>query len=251
MEVSPHPLRCRRVLKEQRSNVKATVKVTVDFHVHTVHSPDSVITFPLLVEACRRNGVDVVAIMDHDVIDGALEFRSLSEAARADGEWAPRVLVGEEVRTAQGEICGLFIEEWIPDHLPAEETMRRIRGQGGLVYVPHPFDILKIKRLKAHELVELAGLIDVIEVFNGKPRFPWANALARRFLARNPFPAAAGSDSHEPTRLGAARVEMDDFTGPQDLVEELAGATISGRLYSPFASACTRFRMRHMGADTP
>lgn len=224
-----------------------TVKVTVDFHVHTVHSPDSVITYPMLVDACRRNGVDVVAVMDHDVIDGALEFRSLAEEAWANGQWAPRVLVGEEVRTAQGEICGLFIEEWIPGRLPAGETMRLIRGQGGLVYVPHPFDILKLKRLNAHELVELAGLIDIIEVFNGKPRFPGANTLARRFLSRHPFPAAAGSDSHEPTRLGAAHVEMEDFTGPRDLVEKLAGATIEGRLYSPFASAWTRFRMRHRG----
>lgn len=221
-----------------------TVRVTVDFHVHTVHSPDSVITYDSLVEACRRNGVDAVAIMDHDVIDGALEFRALSEEARAKGDWAPRVLVGEEVRTAQGEICGLFIDEWIPGRLPAEETMRLIRAQGGLVYVPHPFDILKFKRLKSFELVELADLIDIIEVFNGKPRFPGANMLARRFIARHPFRVAAGSDSHEPTRLGAARVEMDDFDGPADMLDKLAGATVSGRMYSPFASAYRRFRMR-------
>lgn len=223
--------------------------VKVDFHVHTVHSPDSVITFPMLVDACRRNGVDVVAVMDHDVIEGALEFRALSEEARAGGSWAPRVLVGEEVRTAQGEICGLFIEEWVPGHLPADETMRLIREQGGLVYVPHPFDVLKLKRLKAHELVELEGLIDIIEAFNGKPRFPGANILAGRFLARHPFRHAAGSDSHDPTRIGAAHVEMEEFDGPRDMLEKLDAGTVEGHLYSPFASAWTRFRMRHMGAS--
>ncbi|MBM3957456.1 MAG: hypothetical protein FJ313_05325 [Gemmatimonadetes bacterium] len=220
-----------------------TRKVNVDFHVHSARSPDSVITFDRLVEACRRNCVDAVAIMDHDIIDGALEFRALSEEARAGGRWAPRILVGEEVRTAQGEICGLFIEEWVPGRLSAEETMRIIRSQGGLVYVPHPFDLLKFKRLKPHELVELSGLIDIIEVFNGKPRFPGANRLARRFIERHPFTVAAGSDSHEPTRLGAARVVMDDFDGPSDMLEKLSSATISGRMYSPFASAYTRFRM--------
>jgi predicted metal-dependent phosphoesterase TrpH len=191
-----------------------------------------------------RNGVDVVAVMDHDAIEGALEFSARSEELLASGEWAPRVLVGEEVRTAQGEICGLFIKELIPGHLPAGETMKLIREQGGLVYVPHPFDILKLKRLQAHELVDLADLIDIIEVFNGKPRFPGANALARRFIERHPFPTAAGSDSHDPTRLGAARVEMDDFGGPADLLEKLDGASITGHTYSPFASAYRRFVMR-------
>jgi len=227
-----------------RPEAKAQLSITADFHVHTVHSPDSVITFPLLVEACRRNGVDAVAVMDHDVIEGAFEFESRSLEMKAAGEWAPRILVGEEVRTAQGEICGLFLREWVPNGLSAEETMTSIRSQGGLVYVPHPFDILKLKRLKARELVELRDLIDIIEVFNGKPRYPRANRLAARFVSRNPFPAAAGSDSHDPTRLGSVRVELEDFTGPRDLLDKLEDARISGHLYSPFASAFTRLRMR-------
>ncbi|MHB8895600.1 MAG: PHP domain-containing protein [Candidatus Geothermincolia bacterium] len=220
----------------------------VDFHVHTVYSPDSVITFPLLVEACHARGVDAVAIMDHDVIEGAFEFSRLAGEARARGQWAPRILIGEEVRTTGGEICGLFLEEWIPDHLSPVETMDRIRAQGGLVYVPHPFDLLKFKRLKAADLSALSDKIDIIEAFNGKPRLPVANVLARRFLARNDFRNAAGSDSHEPTHLGAACVEMEDFDGPSDLLEKLDGGKINGKLYSPFASAYTRFKMRRAGA---
>lgn len=226
-------------------------KINVDFHVHTVHSPDSVITFPLLVEGCRAGSIDAVAIMDHDVIDGAFEFAAKSREALSRGGWAPRILIGEEVRTSGGEICGLFLNEHVPKGLPPLETMRIIRDQGGLVYVPHPFDILKLKRLRTRELEELSGMIDIIEAFNGKPRFPGANALARRFLKTHDFPMGAGSDSHEPTHLGAAHVGMEDFDGPGDLLEKLRGGTVTGKLYSPLSSAYTRLKMRREASSGP
>lgn len=109
------------------------MKVKVDFHVHTIYSPDSVITFQDLRDGCREKGIDVVAIMDHDVIEGAFEFAARSEELLSRGEWAPRVLVGEEVRTTKGEICGLFLSRWVPDHRPPRETMEFIREQGGLL----------------------------------------------------------------------------------------------------------------------
>lgn len=124
--------------------------------------------------------------------------------------------------------------------------MRLIRSQGGLVYVPHPFDILKLKRLKARQLEELSGMIDIIEAFNGKPRFPAANVLARRFLKDHPFPRGAGSDSHEPTHLGAAHVEMAEFDGPDDLLKKLSAGKVTGRLYSPLASAYVRLKKRRL-----
>jgi predicted metal-dependent phosphoesterase TrpH len=218
--------------------------VRVDFHVHTVHSKDSVITFQALVEGCIEKGIDAVAIMDHDVIDGALEFASRSRELREAGERAPRVIVGEEVRSTGGEICGLFLSERIPDHLEPRKTMELIKEQGGLVYVPHPFDVFKLKRLKARELLEHEDLIDILESFNGKPRFPGANILARRFLARNHFPGGAGSDAHEPVHLGAASVELEEFSGPGDILEKLDRGRISGNMYSPFASAYIRVRLR-------
>ena len=213
--------------------------------MHTVYSRDSVITFPALVEACREKGIDAVAVMDHDVIEGALEFASRSDELRAAGERVPRVLVGEEVRSTGGEICGLFISERIPDHLEPRKTMELIKEQGGLVYVPHPFDLLKLKRLRARELLELEELIDILEAFNGKPRFPGANMLARRFLARNHFHRAAGSDAHEPVHLGAASVELEEFSGPGDILEKLDAGAISGSMYSPLASAYIRVKLRN------
>jgi predicted metal-dependent phosphoesterase TrpH len=228
--------------------VKGNPLIKVDFHVHTVHSPDSVITLPLLVEACRDRDIDAVAIMDHDIIEGAFEFAAGAEELRSRGEWAPRILIGEEVRTSGGEICGLFLKDHVPKGLTPPETMRLIRSQGGLVYVPHPFDILKLKRLRARELEEFSPMIDIIEVFNGKPRFPAANILASRFLNTHEFPRGAGSDSHEPTHLGAVYVEMQEFDGPADLLEKLSAGVVRGRIYSPLSSALTRFKMRRASA---
>ena len=224
--------------------MKGGLPIKVDFHVHSCHSPDSVITLPMLVGACRDRGIDAVAVMDHDVIEGAFEFSAGVEELRARGEWAPRILIGEEVRTSGGEICGLFLKEHVPKGLTPRETMQLIRSQGGLVYVPHPFDILKLKRLKARQLEEFSSMIDIIEAFNGKPRFPWANVLARRFLSRNDFPRGAGSDSHEPTHLGVAHVEMQEFDGSADLLEKLRAGTVRGRRYSPLSSAWRRLSMR-------
>lgn len=218
--------------------------VKVDFHVHTRYSPDSVIDYPSLVEGCRAAGLDAVAIMDHDVIEGAFDFARRSAEATSRGEWAPRIIVGEEVRTSGGEICGLFLSEWLPKGRHPMETMEAIRAQGGLVYIPHPFDLLKFKRLKARDLESCSEVIDVLEEFNGKPRLPLANVLAGRFLRDHDFPRAAGSDSHEPTHLGAGHVELDDFEGPADLLVKLRGGRVVGRRYSPLSSAYRRLKMR-------
>lgn len=219
-------------------------EIRVDFHIHSCRSPDSIITFDDLVSSCHKKRVSAVAIMDHDVIDGAIDFTARAEELRSGGRWAPRIIIGEEVRTSKGEICGLFLSEWIPPGRSPHETMKLIRDQGGLVYIPHPFDLLKFKRLKATELAALSNMIDIVEVFNGKPRFPWANRLARRFLDRHPFPAAAGSDAHESSHLGAVVVEMEEFSGPDDLLEKLSRSRISGTMYCPFTSAYIRMRER-------
>lgn len=215
--------------------------IKVDFHVHTIFSPDAAISFEQLVSACKEKGIDAVSIMDHNEIKGAIEFHERAEQMRAKGEWAPRIIIGEEVRSAGGEICGMFLKKWVKDHRPPRETMEAIKEQGGLVYIPHPFDLLKLKRMKAKELVELGGLIDIIEVFNGKPRTPGANERASRFLEEHPIAIpAAGSDSHEPSHLGAAHVEIEEFEGPEDLVEKLRNGKIHGERYSPLTTFLPR-----------
>ena len=143
-------------------------------------------------------------------------------------------MVGEEVRTHRGEIIGLFLTERVPQGLPARETAQRIRDQGGLVYVPHPFDELR-HNLDTATLVELAGegLIDALEVFNAKTSLQSLNQRASDLAAELGLPGGAGSDSHVPEALGAAYVEMPPFSDPASFLDGLRQARVVGHHSDP------------------
>jgi predicted metal-dependent phosphoesterase TrpH len=159
-----------------------------------------------------------VAVTDHNEISGALDAR-----AKADGI---KVIVAEEIKTAhQGEVIGLFLEEKIPRGLSMEETIAEIKGQGGLVYVPHPFDRLHAVPDYEH-LLDVLGDIDAIEVFNPRVAFKPFNEEAVRFAAKYRIVAGAGSDSHVAQGLGSVRIRMRDFDGPDEFLESLRDADI-------------------------
>ena len=163
-------------------------------------------------------GLGAIAITDHNEISGALEARE-----RADGI---KVIVAEEVKTAdQGEVIGLFIEEKIPRGLTLAETIAEIRRQGGLVYVPHPFDRMHAVPDYEH-LLEVVEDIDAIEVFNPRVAFSAFNEEAARFAAKYRIVAGAGSDSHVAQGLGSVKIRMRDFDGPEEFLESLRDADI-------------------------
>jgi predicted metal-dependent phosphoesterase TrpH len=138
------------------------------------------------------------------------------------------VIVGEEVKTAdQGEVIGLFIEEKIPRGLTLQETIAAIRAQGGLVYVPHPFDRMHSVPDYEH-LLDVVEDIDAIEVFNPRVAFSAFNEEAERFAAKYRIVAGAGSDSHVPQGLGSVKIEMRDFRDgdPEEFLESLRDADI-------------------------
>src|SRR5687767_13395971 len=114
------------------------MKLRADFHSHSHYSRDSVINPRTFVETCERRGIDCIAVTDHNEIEGAFVIDKL---ARESGRL--KVIVGEEVKTAEGEIIGLFLKEWVPRDLSPEETIRAIHEQGGLVVVPHPYDVFR------------------------------------------------------------------------------------------------------------
>jgi predicted metal-dependent phosphoesterase TrpH len=139
------------------------------------------------------------------------------------------VIVGEEVKTAdQGEVIGLFIEEKIPRGMTLEETIAEIRRQGGLVYVPHPFDRMHAVPDYEHMLAVVAD-IDAIEVFNPRIALPAFNEEAVRFAAKYRIVGGAGSDSHVAQGLGSVRIRMRDFDGPEEFLESLRDADIAGK----------------------
>ncbi|MEA2152147.1 MAG: hypothetical protein QOI18_380, partial [Solirubrobacteraceae bacterium] len=198
--------------------------IDVDLHMHTDHSHDCVTPVEVLLATARAQGLGAIAVTDHNEISGALQARSQAEAAGV------KVIVGEEVKTAgQGEVIGLFIEEKIPRGLTLGETVAEIKRQGGLVYVPHPFDRMHSVPDYEH-LLTILDDVDAIEVFNPRVAIGAFNEEAERFAAKYRIVAGAGSDSHVAQGLGSARIRMHDFDGPEEFMQSLRDAEIvSGR----------------------
>ena len=185
---------------------------------HTDHSYDCATPVEVLLAEARARGLGAIAITDHNETSGALEARE-----KADGI---KVIVAEEVKTAdQGEVIGLFIEEKIPRGLTLEQTIAEIRRQGGLVYVPHPFDRLHSVPDYEH-LLGVLDEVDAIEVFNPRVAISEFNEEAMRFAAKYRIPAGAGSDAHVPQGLGSVRIRMPEFDGPDEFLEALRAADI-------------------------
>jgi glycosyltransferase involved in cell wall biosynthesis len=207
---SGHP-QVRRRLREKNF-------IHVDLHMHTDHSPDCATPVDTLLDTAKRVGLGAIAVTDHNEISGALEARE-----RANGI---KVVVAEEVKTAdQGEVIGLFIEEKIPRGMTLQETIAEIRRQGGLVYVPHPFDRMHAVPDYEH-LLDVVEDIDAIEVFNPRVAFAAFNEEAARFAAKYRIVAGAGSDSHVAQGLGSVKIRMRDFNGPEEFLESLRDADI-------------------------
>jgi hypothetical protein len=197
--------------------------IDVDLHMHTDHSPDCATPVEVLLATARTQGLGAIAVTDHNEISGALEARAQAE------EVGVQVIVGEEVKTAdQGEVIGLFIEEKIPRGLSLEETVAEIRRQGGVVYVPHPFDRMHSVPDYEH-LLGILEEVDAIEVFNPRVAIGAFNEEAVRFAAKYRIIAGAGSDSHVAQGLGSVRIRMRRFDGPQEFLESLRDADILTR----------------------
>ena len=192
--------------------------IDVDLHMHTDHSYDCATPVEVLLAEARAKGLGAIAVTEHNEISGALEA-----AEKAKGI---KVIIGEEVKTAsQGEVIGLFIKEKIPRGMTLQETIAEIKRQGGLVYVPHPFDRMHSVPDYKH-LLDVLDDIDLIEVFNPRVAIAEFNEEAVRFAAKYRMIAGAGSDAHVPQGLGSVRIRMHDFDGPEQFLESLRTADI-------------------------
>jgi predicted metal-dependent phosphoesterase TrpH len=196
--------------------------VRVDCHVHTVASGDAVLRVEQLAARAVELGLHVVFVTDHNETSAAI--------AALGRDLGVRIEVGEEVRTADGEVLGLFLTERIPYVLPIHDVVRRIRAQGGLVGLPHPFDPLRAGAGAVADDLCAAGVVDVIEGFNSKVHDGAHNEAAGRLAARHCLPVTAGSDAHDVAGLGAAYVEMPDFGSPREFLAALEVGRIVGEL---------------------
>jgi glycosyltransferase involved in cell wall biosynthesis len=206
---------------EIRRRLKERDYLHCDLHMHTDHSPDCATPAGLLLETARERGLGAIAITDHNEISGALEAREIAE--RIDGI---KVIVAEEVKTAhEGEVIGLFLEERIERGMSMAETIAEIRRQGGLVYIPHPFDRLHSVPDYEH-LLEIVDEIDILEVFNPRVAFSAFNEEAVRFARKYSIVPGAGSDSHVAQGLGSVKIRLRDFQGPEEFLESMRDADI-------------------------
>jgi predicted metal-dependent phosphoesterase TrpH/glycosyltransferase involved in cell wall biosynthesis len=204
-----------------RKRLASRGTIHCDLHMHTDHSPDCATPVEVLLETARDRGLGAIAVTDHNVISGALEARELAEGM--DGF---QVIVAEEIKTAdEGEVIGLFLEEQIPRGMSMAETLADIRRQGGLVYVPHPFDRMHSVPDYEH-LLEFVDEIDILEVFNPRITLSSFNEEAERFAAKYRIVPGAGSDSHVAQGLGSVRIRVSDFEGPEEFLEAMRDADI-------------------------
>ncbi|MGF1597672.1 MAG: PHP domain-containing protein [Acidimicrobiales bacterium] len=197
--------------------------VRVDCHSHTMWSGDCTTTPDELVRAVEESGIDVLCITDHNVTAGA---------ERLAGELPCRVIIGEELRVGQGEVIGLFLSERIPMGLSPIAAATRIREQGGLVYIPHPFDPMR-NCLRPGEIDQLVGegLVDAIEGRNAKTSLTSLNRRAVDYGRDHGLVVGAGSDAHVPNALGAVYVVMPDFDGPESFLRSAAQGHLVGHHY--------------------
>jgi len=207
---------------EVRERISKRPLIEVDLHMHTDHSGDCATPVDVLLQTARDRGLGAIAITDHNEVSGALEARKIAE--QMDDI---KVIVAEEVKTAeQGEVIGLFLEEKIPKGLTMAETIAEIRRQGGLVYVPHPFD--RFHSVPDYEhLLDIVEEIDLLEVFNPRVALTAFNEEAVRFASKYRIVPAAGSDSHVAQGLGSVRQRIHDFDGPAEFLEAMRDADIT------------------------
>lgn len=199
--------------------------IRADLHIHTIYSSDSNTSLERLIARCHEVGINCVAITDHNTIAGALEMKRLAPF---------KVIVGEEIQTLTGEIIGYFLSEEIPKGLTAEETAHRIKEQGGVVCIPHPFDNLRLSTLRRQNLEMLLPYIDMVEVFNSRILLRRQSAMAQRFAQAHGFLASAGSDAHTVFEVGNAYIEMLEFNDKGQFLLALAQGRVGGRRSAPW-----------------
>jgi len=208
--------------------------IRADLHNHTHFSPDSILAPGRFVAQAVRRGLNCIAVTDHNTIRGVAAVR---EAAAASGL---RVIAGEEIRTAEGDVLGLFLAAEVPRGLSAAETIDRIKQQDGLAGVPHPYDYLR-SGLDPDVMLRLVERIDFIEGLNARMVFSAHNDKAAEFAAAHGLPTSAASDAHSRWEVGRAYVEMPDFTGPADFLDALRQGRLRGGLSTPLVHMLSRY----------
>ena len=199
--------------------------------MHTNYSPDSLLKPERLVERCIEVGLNCIAVTDHNTTDGAFAVREIAPFM---------VIIAEEVGTSEGEVTGLFLQETIPRGLSPVETAKRIKEQGGLVSLPHPFDRFRSEVITRSGIEDVLPYADIVEVFNSRNNMDADNRKAYDFAEEHGLLTSGVSDAHTAIELGRTYVIMPEFDGtPEGFKQSLAQGEIRARKMSPLIHAVT------------
>lgn len=180
----------------------------VDLHTHSTVSPDGGISPSQYQAILESNTLDALAITDHNTIDMAVELKK---------QFGERIIIGEEIMTTHGEIIGLFLSESVPAGLTPTETVKRIKDQNGLVYIPHPFETVR-KGLSVRTLEEIADYVDIIEVCNGRAFVQNRSSQGLVWARLNQKDGAASSDAHGYKGLGKTYSDLPEMPTRENLL---------------------------------
>ncbi len=195
-----------------------------DLHIHTEFSGDCTTPLEQIIDRCLEIGINCIAIADHGTAEGALKIQRSAPFP---------VIVAEEILTPHGEIMGMFLKETIPSGLSVEQTISRIKAQGALVNIPHPFDIFRQSALDSSTIEAIVEQIDLIEVFNSRYLLLRSAAKAQAFAQKYGLPQSSGSDAHTLCEIGNAYVEMPEFNDRDDFLDALKKGKIFGHRTNP------------------
>ena len=202
--------------------------VRIDLHVHTRHSHDSAAPVDSVLQRCRESGLGLVAITDHNNILGGLEARERGGLP---------VIVGEEIKSSRGDVLGLFLDEVVPPRLTPMETVKRVKDQGGLVGIPHPFDRLRPSAMGLRSLMEVLPWVDFLEGYNAHTILSWDNRRGVDFASLYALPVVSCSDSHSAYELGRSYtvVPATELDGtPDGLMRAIRAGVCVGRRPPPW-----------------
>lgn len=198
--------------------------IRMEFHCHTHYSVDSLVKPADLVAQARRIGLDRVAITDHNSIRGALEAQQLDPEL---------VVIGEEIQTTRGELLAYFVTEEVPAGLSPQETLERLKSQGAVISVSHPFDPQR-SGWSLQDLLFLVGQVDALEVFNSRCLSAGMNRRAAEFARQHGLPGTVGSDAHSLVELGRSTLRLPPFQSAGGMRSALAVAEMEVNMSSVF-----------------
>ena len=195
-----------------------------DLHIHTEYSMDCNASLEQIINRCLELGINCIAVADHGTAEGALKMQAIAPFP---------VIVAEEILTPHGEIMGMFLNQTIPRRLSVEQAISRIKAQGGLVCIPHPFDTFRRSALDGKTVEKIVEQIDLVEVFNSRAILLRDSTQAQIFAQKYGLPGSAGSDAHTLGEIGKAYVEMPEFNGRDDFLQALVKGKVFGQRTNP------------------